>query len=49
MEQKERQILVTVICSVVTIVWYVLHVYNKQVADNMVSELAKLYYYRRGV
>lgn len=34
MDQKERQILVTVICSVVTIVWYVLHVYNKQVADN---------------
>jgi hypothetical protein len=34
MDQKERQILVTLICSVVTIVWYVLHVYHKQVVGN---------------
>ncbi len=34
MDQKERQILVTVISSVVIIGWYALHVYNKHIANN---------------
>jgi hypothetical protein len=34
MDQKERQIVITLICSVVTIVWYTLHVYYKHIAGN---------------
>ncbi|HPR31816.1 MAG TPA: hypothetical protein PLK12_06965 [Prolixibacteraceae bacterium] len=34
MDQKERQIVVTLICSVITIGLYVLYVYQKQVAGN---------------
>jgi Na+/H+ antiporter NhaD/arsenite permease-like protein len=34
MDQKERQVLVTLICSVVTILWYSLHVYHNQVQGN---------------
>lgn len=35
MDQKERQILVTVISSVVIIGWYTMHVYNNQIAGNI--------------
>jgi len=34
MDQKERQIVITLVCSVVTIGWYVLHVYSKHVVGN---------------
>lgn len=34
MDQKERQILVTIISTVVIIGWYVLHVYHKFIAGN---------------
>jgi hypothetical protein len=35
MDQKERQIIVTIICLVVTAGWYALHVYNKQIVGNV--------------
>jgi hypothetical protein len=34
MDQKERQIVITLVCSLVTIGWYALHVYNKHVVGN---------------
>jgi len=34
MDQKERQILVTVISSVVIVGWYTLRVYNNQIVGN---------------
>lgn len=35
MDQKERQILVTVISSIVIVGWYTLRVYNNQIAGNV--------------
>jgi hypothetical protein len=35
MDQKERQIVISLVCSVVTIVWYALHVYFKHIEGNL--------------